>query len=302
MSETKFIRHIAIKTTANQLCEGKYIQEDEQNPNYLLTLGGRKIHRLNLMATILSKDKNGQITSLLVDDGTGRITTRFFEESNIVNQLNIGDSILIIGRIRMYNGEKYISSEIVKRIEAKWLKVRYLELKDTIIENQASKQLNRDSDTTNGDINASDNGNEGSNNDVNKFTDAKNGKQPVIEETNQSQTEHSAGGKKSQDSAIKEEIDIVDATGGDKFKEKNHQKHEDKNNEEEDQTLDIGETDRTLPFQKISELIKELDTGEGVLIEEVIEKSVLENTEQVVEKMLENGEIFQIAPGKVKVL
>ena len=57
-----------------------------------------------------------------------------------------------------------------------------------------------------------------------------------------------------------------------------------------------------LPIQKLTNLIKELDTGDGVLIEEVISKSPLNDTEQLIEKMLENGDIFQNLPGKVKVL
>ena len=39
-----------------------------------------------------------------------------------------------------------------------------------------------------------------------------------------------------------------------------------------------------------------------VSIEEVIEKSLLDNTDDLIKKMLENGDIFQNTPGKVKVL
>ena len=38
------------------------------------------------------------------------------------------------------------------------------------------------------------------------------------------------------------------------------------------------------------------------MMEEIISKSPLNNTEQLLEKMLESGEIFQNSPGKVKVL
>ena len=37
-------------------------------------------------------------------------------------------------------------------------------------------------------------------------------------------------------------------------------------------------------------------------MEDVIEKSSVEFTEKVLEQMLEKGDIFQIMPGKVKVL
>ncbi len=64
---------------------------------------------------------------------------------------------------------------------------------------------------------------------------------------------------------------------------------------EEEKFLDLDDN-------KIRELIKELDQGEGALIEEVKEKAKVEKVEELLEKMLEKGEIFQNLPGKVKVL
>jgi len=60
--------------------------------------------------------------------------------------------------------------------------------------------------------------------------------------------------------------------------------------------------EEVLPVEKVMNLIKELDKGQGVLIEELIERSPLKETEVLLTKMLEKGEIFQNAPGKVKML
>ena len=57
-----------------------------------------------------------------------------------------------------------------------------------------------------------------------------------------------------------------------------------------------------LPFQRILGIIKELDNGDGARIDDIIEKSPLKETEDLLQKMLEKGEIFQITSGKVKVL
>ena len=95
MEETKkYERQVAIKTTVQQLLSGKYMQENEQTPNYLLTESNEKIYRLNVMGIILGKEKQGAITNLLFDDGTGKITLRVFEENHIINSLNVGDVIL----------------------------------------------------------------------------------------------------------------------------------------------------------------------------------------------------------------
>ena len=56
------------------------------------------------------------------------------------------------------------------------------------------------------------------------------------------------------------------------------------------------------PADKIFQLIKSTDSGEGADTEEVISKSNLENAEQLVKKLLEEGEIFEVKPGKLKIL
>jgi len=57
-----------------------------------------------------------------------------------------------------------------------------------------------------------------------------------------------------------------------------------------------------LPIAKISNIIKALDQGDGVRIEDVLTHSHLNNTEKFIEKMLQDGDIFQNAPGKIKII
>jgi RPA family protein len=159
------------------------------------------------MCNILNIEKKGSITNILVDDGTGNIVVRLFEEDN--NTINIGDTIIIIGKLRKYYDEKYISPEIVKKINPLWLKVRVKELKNFNFENNNIK-------------------------------------------------------------FIKEEI--------------------------------IEDEDHLLPFEILIKLINQLDKGNGVAIETILEKSTLKETEKLIEKMLEKGDLFQNSPGKIKVL
>ncbi len=62
------------------------------------------------------------------------------------------------------------------------------------------------------------------------------------------------------------------------------------------------EEEKELPAQKMTLLIQRLDTGNGAVIEEVLGQAVLPHTEELLQKMLERGEIFEISPGRVKVL
>ena len=52
----------------------------------------------------------------------------------------------------------------------------------------------------------------------------------------------------------------------------------------------------------IYSLIKKLDKGDGVSIDEVIKSSDNNEAENIIKKLLENGDIFEIKPGQLKVL
>ena len=54
--------------------------------------------------------------------------------------------------------------------------------------------------------------------------------------------------------------------------------------------------------EEIYLLIKKLDNGEGASIEDVVANSSNPDAEKIVSRLLENGDIFEIRPGKVKVL
>ena len=210
-------RTVSKMISIRDIIGGTYIQEQENEPNYLLTIKKEKIYRCNIMATILTKEKNGFIINFTVDDGSGIIVVRSFEINKLIEELKVGDTILIIGKIRVYNNDKYVSPEILKKINPIWLKTRKI-----------SKNLDKPEE--------------------------------MVKNINSSQNTE----------------DII-----------------------EEEIIDNMED---FPFQKIIKLIKELDNGEGVFIDNILEKSSLKDSEKIIERMMEKGEIFQIAPGRVKVL
>lgn len=217
MAMIPFSKEPAQKIMIKEMLRGAMIVEADSN--YLLTNDGRKMQRVNVVAFVVKKEKIGSITTCLLDDGTGTVAFRSFEESKKIEQITPGDAVLVLGKIRIYNGEKYISPEIVKGINPSWLKVRMQE--NTLYDqNKEQKAPEGDSQLT----------------------------------------------KKKSDSRIEETAESV------------------------------------LPSQKIIGIIKELDKGDGVFIEEILEKSPLAETEKIIENMLECGEIFKNMPGKIKVL
>ena len=148
MEEEYQKRLVAVKLNVREIQEGEFVLEEGWKPNYLLTKEGKKVSRVNLVGVVLDKEEKEGMVNLLLDDGSGKIRVRFFGERpeiKEIKEIKIGESILLIGRIRMYQREKYLFPEIVKIINKKWLKVRKLEL-----EKEKNKIKKGDRKTTKG--------------------------------------------------------------------------------------------------------------------------------------------------------
>ena len=112
-------RQVAYKVRIKDLVNGRYVKEEGWNPNYIITNDGRQINRVNLIATVVSKPTEQDINyqSIILDDGTGRISIRNFEQNNLFDNIKLGDIILLIGRPREYGNEIYILAETIKKIQ-----------------------------------------------------------------------------------------------------------------------------------------------------------------------------------------
>ncbi len=69
----------------------------------------------------------------------------------------------------------------------------------------------------------------------------------------------------------------------------------------EEIAIDAEDTVPPSPFDKIIEVIKKLDTGDGAPIEQILQQEG-EESEKLLLHLLELGEVFEIRPGKVKLL
>jgi RPA family protein len=66
--------------------------------------------------------------------------------------------------------------------------------------------------------------------------------------------------------------------------------------EDEEEDTDTG------PYQKILNVIAILDKGEGAEIEEIVSNIKVANCEVLIQNLVEEGEVFEISPGRVKLL
>lgn len=114
---------------------------DINNSNYVKSLGefessyiefkDKKVTRVNLIATIINKYEADSYSSILIDDGSSQISAKsWHEDKKIIDKNNIGDVILLIGKIKQNSlgSGMYIQPEIIKKLDEKWLLVRKHEL------------------------------------------------------------------------------------------------------------------------------------------------------------------------------
>ena len=122
-------RHIAYKLRIKDILSSKYVKTDGINPNYL-QVSSQEVSRVNAIGVVVQKSNMENYSELIMDDGTGKISARTFENNFLLNNVDVGDVVLVIGRPREYLEEKYLVVEIAKKIDPLWAKARKLELKD----------------------------------------------------------------------------------------------------------------------------------------------------------------------------
>lgn len=229
-NETSGKRQVAHKVTISDLNEGRYVKEEGWEPNYVAISDGRRVSRANILAIVVSKtEDNADYRGLVIDDGSGKINIRAFGAEIDFSAFNIGDLVIIIGRPREFNGQKYIVPEIIKKMEnRKWIDVRKLEL-----------QIARK-----------------------KFSGVQ------FEKVKQ---------KDFEEEIVGEDHDMIESKN--------------------ETTADIEN-----PFQLVLSLIKAMDKGDGTDVAEVCIKSKLDNAEEIIMDLLKEGEVFEVRPGRVKIL
>jgi len=124
-------RNTAFKISIGMIASSDDLSFDENQRFRFLNLNGKEVYRINLIANVIDKFESNQkqYVNITLDDGTGNIRVKAFADSiHLLQNINLGDSIILIGVLRFYNDELYVMPEIVKTADPKWLLARKMEL------------------------------------------------------------------------------------------------------------------------------------------------------------------------------
>jgi len=133
-------RATAYKLRIGDILAGKPSLDGERF-NFL-ELGNKQIIRVNIVANIIEKyqSEEKKYISFTIDDASGQIRIKIFgDDIEKFAEIGQGDTVTIIGMLRFYNNELYISPEIIKQQDPRYLLVRKLEL-----EKETPKQTSKE--------------------------------------------------------------------------------------------------------------------------------------------------------------
>lgn len=136
-------RNIAYKLRIGSLFLGKSIVEAERFK--FLEYENKNIVRVNLVANIIEKylSEDRRYLAINVDDASGQIRLKVFGEQEVqrFESFSQGDTVMIIGNLKVYKNELYLAPEVIKKLDPRYLLVRKLELENNIVEVKDNKEV-----------------------------------------------------------------------------------------------------------------------------------------------------------------
>ena len=140
MAEQRLKRNTAYKFRIGDILIGKPVttnsgtsvgKEGGGERFSFLELGDKKIVRVNVIGNIVEKYESlgeKKFFSFTIDDGSGQIRLKVFgDETERFKNFFQGQTVVAIGVLRHWNQELYISPEVMREMNPKYLLIRKLE-------------------------------------------------------------------------------------------------------------------------------------------------------------------------------
>ena len=146
MQEPELKRNVAFKLRIGDVLSSKPVIENEKLR--FIEINNKNIVRVNLVANVIEKfvqEGEKKFGSITLDDASGQIKLKVFgDDIKKLEAHNQGDTLNIIGLVRSWKGELYLTPEIIKKKEPTYLIVRKLEcdaLKPKVVDKEVLTQL-----------------------------------------------------------------------------------------------------------------------------------------------------------------
>jgi len=133
-----FMRNPAVKMRTVDILNSQVWSENNQT---VIVYGNKKIYRVNIIGAIVVKEESSNSEYVIIDDSTGRIEIRNFNEKKLFSNINLGEIVNVIGRIGEFKSLPYIIPEIVSKTTNHWLRYRLAEILSKQIHTQQEENI-----------------------------------------------------------------------------------------------------------------------------------------------------------------
>lgn len=230
---------------------------------------------MRILGTVVDiyQNEDGSYGAITLDDGSDTIRGKFFQDLGPINEIEEGDIVDVIGKVKKYEGEIYITPENLIKRKPEWELLRALEYKEFkekwkgLIEKAKNlKEKGKTKDDIYNELkaeNLSEEDIKGIMDFMENEKDIKEGEEPSKREPDFEEDEKS------------------------KDKQKKHEEGSEGKIEE-----------------KVLEVIEEKDSGDGADYSEIISKLDVEEEklEDTINDLLSDGTCYEPRPGKIKKL
>ncbi len=126
-------RETAFKLGIRAITEGEFSKSEARwEPGYIITPQAERVSRVRVMGSVVSRfvRDDQKYASITLDDGSDTIAAKAFRDDvELLMNVKPGYIVDVVGKVKEYEGEKYINAESVWKVEdPNWELVRKLEL------------------------------------------------------------------------------------------------------------------------------------------------------------------------------
>ena len=116
------IMKVAVKSRICDIVNGKYNSSgDNVGFNYLESAVGIKMNKARILGTVVQKfisdNSDKPFAIITIDDSTETISCRLWNNLDLIQDIEVGDIVDLIGLLREYNNEIYIVPDLIKKID-----------------------------------------------------------------------------------------------------------------------------------------------------------------------------------------
>ena len=109
----------AVKVNIGDIINSYFVKKEGMEPSYVLTEFGLKVAKAKVVGTVVDKfvSEDGNYSAITIDDETGSIRAKVFKEDvSILDDVDVGDFVVVVGKVRQYADETYIIPSFVRKL------------------------------------------------------------------------------------------------------------------------------------------------------------------------------------------